>query len=78
MLESSNGMKDVHEFAKKRKGVNYTFHNFGKTPVGQRNKIDYIFVRGIKKVKSEEILEEKQINNVFLSDHNPIIAVLSL
>lgn len=78
LSETSSGVKDVHQFAKKKRGVRYTFHNFGKIPSEQRTKIDYIFVRGVKKVKSEDIAEEKVKNNIFLSDHNPIITVLSL
>lgn len=78
LSDNLNGIKDVHTFAKTHKGVNYTFHGFGKIQQGQRNKIDYIFVKGIKKVKSENIFREKIENNVYLSDHNPIMAVLSL
>ncbi len=78
LSDNLNGIKDVHTFAKTHKGVNYTFHGFGKIQQGQRNKIDYIFVKGIKKVKCENIFREKTENNVYLSDHNPIMTVLSL
>ena len=78
LSNNANGIKDVHVFAKIRHGVNYTFHEFGKIPHERRTKIDYVFVRGVKELKSEIIPEEKKESGVFLSDHNPIIVVLSL
>lgn len=78
LSNNANGIEDVHVIAKICHGVNYTFHGFGKIPYEHRTKIDYVFVRGIKELKSEIIPEEKAENGVFLSDHNPIIVVLSL
>ena len=43
-----------------------------------RLEIDYIFVKGVIEVKSEKIQEENNEVGFFLSDHNPVIVVLSL
>ena len=76
-LSSNTSGLDAHVFAKDRLGVNYTFHGFGRTSNEHRTKIDYIFVKGVSELKSEEILEENNETGAFLSDHNPIIVVMS-
>lgn len=73
-----NGLIDTHTSALIHNGVNYSFHNFGRIPTERRTKIDYIFVKGVVEVKSEEILEENNEVGFFLSDHNPVVVVLSL
>ena len=77
VIVRGKGIKDSYKIAKRRKGVNYTFHNFDKIPVEQRGKIDYVFVKGVKKVKQVHIPREKALNGVFLSDHNPILSILT-
>ena len=77
VIVGDNGIKDSYIIAKKRKGVDYSFHNFNKIPVEQRRKIDYVFVKGVKKVKQVHIPREKALNGVFLSDHNPVLSILS-
>ena len=77
VIVSAKGIKDSYKIARSRKGVNYTFHNFDKIPVEQRGKIDYVFVKGVKKVKQVHIPREKALNGVFLSDHNPILSILT-
>jgi endonuclease/exonuclease/phosphatase family metal-dependent hydrolase len=78
LSESPFGLKDADIHAKKHRGVNYTFHNFGTIPVDKRSKIDYVFTSNIKKVKSVEIPREHEHNGIFISDHNPVIAILYL
>ena len=78
LSSNPNGLIDTHTSALIRSGVNYSFHNFGRIPTERRFKIDYIFVKGVDEVKSEEILEENNDVGFFLSDHNPVIVVLSL
>lgn len=78
LSNNTSGLQDAHVFAKDRLGVNYTFHGFGRTSNEHRTKIDYIFVKGVNELKSEEIIEENSEAGAFLSDHNPIIVVMSL
>lgn len=78
LSSDTNGLQDAHVFAKDHLGVNYTFHGFGRISNEHRTKIDYIFVKGASELKSEEILEESNEPGAFLSDHNPIIVVMSL
>lgn len=65
---------DAFKVCKKKEGVNYSFHNFGKTSAISRSQIDYIFVSRDAKVKSVFIPHEDPIEGMYLSDHNPIIA----
>lgn len=67
-------MVDAFKVCKKKEGVNYSFHNFGRTSIIFRPKIDYIFVSRDAKVKSVYIPHEVPIEGMYLSDHNPIIA----
>lgn len=67
-------MVDAFKVCKKKEGVNYSFHNFGRTSTISRAKIDYIFVSRDAKVKSVYIPHEAPIEGMYLSDHNPIIA----
>jgi endonuclease/exonuclease/phosphatase family metal-dependent hydrolase len=50
-----------------------TFHDFGRLPENKREYIDYIFVSKGTKVLEYKVAEEK-MNNIFLSDHNPVFA----
>lgn len=68
-------MDDACNVAKERRGVNYSYHAFGKIkPQENRKMIDFIFVTKDIKVDELEIPIEYPINNVFLTDHNPVIA----
>lgn len=78
LSNNPNGLIDTHTSALIHNGVNYSFHNFGRIPSERRAKIDYIFVKGVIEVKSEKIQEENNEVGFFLSDHNPVIVVLSL
>ena len=70
-------VKDSYLIASKRKGVGYSFHDFGRLPNEKRILLDYIFVGNDIKVKKIEIVKEQLKNGCFLSDHNPVIADIS-
>ena len=54
-------------------GPNWSFHDFGRTPLAERKRIDYIFVgEGIQVNKYACISET--LDSIFLSDHNPVLA----
>jgi endonuclease/exonuclease/phosphatase family metal-dependent hydrolase len=54
-----------------------TFHSFGSVVESQRNFIDYIFVSESTAVMWHQVLPEK-LNNIFLSDHSPVVARIQL
>lgn len=71
-------LKDAAKIAGKQTGVDYTFHNFGKIPSEQCEKIDFIFVTPQIKVLDSFIPKEAAPGSKFLSDHNPQIVHLIL
>lgn len=67
-------LKDAYKIADKVEGVNYTWHDFGKLPADEREKIDFIFVTpGIKVTRT---FIPKEDTSAILSDHNPHLATL--
>lgn len=67
-------LNDAYKIAEKVDGVDYTWHDFGKLPANEREKIDFIFVTPSIKVTHAFIPQEDV--NALLSDHNPHIATL--
>lgn len=67
-------MKDAYKIAEKVTGVNYTFHDFNRYAMKDREKIDFIFVTPHVKVLSTDVPAE--LPEALLSDHNPQIADL--
>lgn len=53
-------------------GPAWSYHDFGKLPLNERELIDYIFVRGGLKVLKYGVLVEAN-NTTYLSDHAPIM-----
>jgi len=53
-------------------GPGWSFHDFGKLPLNERELIDYIFIRGGIKVLKYGVLAET-INTTYLSDHTPVM-----
>jgi endonuclease/exonuclease/phosphatase family metal-dependent hydrolase len=68
---------DTRTMAEEPYGPPWTIHNFGKTAVDERPRIDYIFTN-----KELEVLEyvniSEQRGDVFPSDHNPQMATIRL
>ena len=69
-------LKDAWKIAGKQSGENYTFHDFGRVPVGEREKIDFIFVTPQIKVADAEIISSAITDSTYLSDHNAHLADL--
>lgn len=67
-------LKDAHKMADKKEGVEYTFHDFGRLPEAEREKIDFIFVSSQIEVLKSEICQEVEGPTGYLSDHNAQIA----
>lgn len=69
-------LKDAYKMTDKKSGPAYTFHDFGRVPVDEREKIDFIFVTPQIKVLNTEIAQNPETKTGYLSDHNPHIALL--
>lgn len=64
--------RDIAELAY---GPDWTFHDFGRIPYGERQWLDYIFVKGDWKVVYNASLTD-YMGDLFPSDHCPVIALL--
>lgn len=76
-------LKDSHKIAEKVEGPAYTWHDWGKDPMEDRVKIDFIFVTPSIKVNRSAVCQEHTYDPAkpetewgYLSDHNPVIAEL--
>ena len=56
--------------------VGATFHDYGRLEVPV--KIDYIFTDLRNKLVDCSIIEDEPVNDVYLSDHVPLVAVLEM
>lgn len=74
LIDNTSPLVDTYKVCKKRRGVDYSFHNFGRIMKSQRTKIDYIFVSKGFTVKSVDIPIEELNDDIYLSDHNPLIS----
>lgn len=67
-------MKDARRIAAKVTGVDYTFHDFDRYAMKDREKIDFIFVTPHIEVLSSDVPAE--VPEALLSDHNPEVVEL--
>jgi endonuclease/exonuclease/phosphatase family metal-dependent hydrolase len=75
--ESNSGyLRNTHDIATLKYGPDWSFHNFGRTPLNRRMIIDYIFVRGNIKANRHGIVYDVKDNGLYLSDHNPVLCTL--
>lgn len=72
-IVSQGGFADSYLVDVKKKGVHYTFHQFGQKNLGKRYKLDYIFTSKDFKIYSVRIPKESPKRGIYLSDHNPVI-----
>lgn len=68
---------DAHKVAESTEGVNYSWHNWGKQPMEERQKIDFIFVTPTITVHRSWIPKEPDTEWGFISDHNPVVSKIS-
>ncbi len=68
----TNHLIDSRSIAPFIYGPAWTNHSFGKDPMDKRQIIDYIFVNNKVKVEAEAVIAER-LNNLYLSDHNPVL-----
>ena len=75
--ENPASVTDSRTIAELVYGPEGTFHDFGRIVFEERPRLDYIFVRGAWKVKTNAVLTESQ-GPLFPSDHHPILADMIL
>lgn len=71
----TNGLKSAFHSAEVAYGPKWTFHDFGRLPVTDREMIDFIFTSNEVTVKRFRIIADKPEQS-YLSDHCPIIATI--
>jgi endonuclease/exonuclease/phosphatase family metal-dependent hydrolase len=67
---------NTYDLSPLKYGPDWTFHNFGRTPLDKRVIIDYVFVRGNIKTSRYGIVYDVKDNGIYLSDHNPVLCTL--
>lgn len=85
ITENEFVLKDAHKNADKISGPAYSWHDWGKQPLEEREKIDFIFVTEGIKVNSSAVYQEHKIDAAkpetqwgYISDHNPVVANIEL
>lgn len=73
--EKSNSFLNSSEIAKYTYGPNWTTCGFDGRPFDKRKVIDYVFVKGIKRVNRYAVFAE-MLNEIYLSDHCPVFVDL--
>lgn len=70
------GLFDTYALSSAPYGPEWTFHGFGKTPVAERKRIDYILTNKKVKVARYHAIAEQR-GEVFPSDHLPVFTEIS-
>ena len=71
-------MYDAYHVANNRKGVTYSYHGFGNRPLNKREICDFIFVTKDVNVTGIDIIKEQKVNGIYMTDHCPIVALVSV
>lgn len=74
-LLSENLLVEAGKISEINYGPEWTFHDFGRIPLKERVKIDYVFVSNAIQAESYATISEQK-DSVYLSDHNPVFAKL--
>ena len=77
-LHDTFELHDTYSMAKRREGVDYSFHGFGKRVMDKRKRVDYIFVSDRIDVNTINIPKEEQQQGTYLSDHCPVISNITI
>ncbi len=77
VILKSGWLHDSGQLTAKKAGPKWSFHDFGRLPIAERELIDFIFVTDGIQVNSYKNIF-KEIGKTFYSDHNPILVELVL
>ena len=73
LTRGEDGLTDAYHAAAAPYGPEWTYTAFGKLPLKERKRIDYIFINQPMKVEEYVIISEQR-GAVFPSDHLPVMA----
>lgn len=71
------GMRNTSEAASIVYGPTWSFHDFGRLPLEERVLLDYVFVTNGAVVDRYRVIQDTP-DNVFLSDHYPVLVNLTI
>ena len=71
------GMQNASEIATIVYGPAWSFHEFGQLPLEERVLLDYVFVANGTKADRYRVIQDTP-DNVFLSDHCPVLVNLTI
>lgn len=74
---TEGGMQNTYSTSDVVYGPAWSFHDFGRIPIEERQLIDFIFVNGQVVANKFRVIADKP-DNVYLSDHAPILANLTI
>lgn len=74
---TEGGMQNTYSASDIVYGPTWSFHDFGRIPVEERQLIDFIFVNGQVVANKFRVIADKP-DNGYLSDHAPIQANLTI
>ena len=74
---TEGGMQNTYSTSNVVYGPAWSFHDFGRIPVEERQLIDFIFVNGQVVANKFRVIADKP-DNGYLSDHAPILANLTI
>ncbi len=77
IISNEEGIRDTRTTATATYGPKWSFHDFGRLAVGERELLDYIFVKGPIQVNKYRVIDDVTETG-FLSDHNPAMADLTI
>lgn len=63
---------DSRRIAKQTTGTEWTFHDFGRLPIEERELLDYIFVSKNVEIVKYSVLSDT-FSGVYVSDHKPVL-----
>lgn len=74
---TGGGMKNACSTAPTVYGPAWSFHDFGRIPVGNRPLIDFVFANGQVAADKFRVIADKP-DDGYLSDHAPVMATLAI
>lgn len=68
-------LTDARDVSPNVSGPEWTFHDFGRTPIQDRPLLDYVFVKNNISVLNYEVIEGN-LGNMWVSDHCPVLVTV--
>lgn len=76
--DTPGALTDSRRTATTLTGPEWTFHDFDRQPMDERDRIDYIFYRGPLSPVGYTTIDRRNAGGLYLSDHCPIYVVFAL